>query len=431
MEPIYWCRPKGRWALLVQRKGYDMFLRVVAIGAVFLVTTVGWVFLGGTVAFRTDNMDSKLKRQVGALWGIAHRQQAPGVACESGLAAQLASSDIQVGLELEHRKKGLRWYSTYEVDFRGTYGIRNPEPKKATRARIAFTLPDPQGDYDKVHILHGETEITPARIADGVIHFELPVPAGQTETFTVAYESSGQESWYYDFGDGKVNDFELTMTTNFTDIDFPDGSRSPDKKQSIDGGMQLIWEYENKLSGVNVGMVMPEKLNPGPWVQRVTFGAPFSLAMFFFLLFIITTLKKIEVHPVNYFFLAAAFFAYHLLLAYLVDHVDIHLSFWIASAVSIFLVVSYMRLVAGAKFALVAVGISQFIYLVLFSYTFFFEGFTGLAITIIGILTLFVIMQATGRMNWSQLFSGNGRVRHELPVSEPMVESPSSPSAET
>ncbi len=38
----------------------------------------------------------------------------------------------------------------------------------------------------------------------------------------------------------------------------------------------------------------------------------------------------------------------------------------------------------------------------LFSYTFFWEGFTGLAITIGAILTLFVMMQYTGRVQWDQ-----------------------------
>ena len=40
----------------------------------------------------------------------------------------------------------------------------------------------------------------------------------------------------------------------------------------------------------------------------------------------------------------------------------------------------------------------------LFSYTFFFEGFTGLSITVLCILTLFVAMQLTGRMRWDELF---------------------------
>jgi hypothetical protein len=84
-------------------------------------------------------------------------------------------------------------------------------------------------------------------------------------------------------------------------------------------------------------MVMPEKLQPGPLAGKISFFCPVSLFFFFFLLLIITTMRGIELHPMNYFFLAAAFFSFHLLLAYLVDHVSIHLAFVISSLVSIFL----------------------------------------------------------------------------------------------
>jgi hypothetical protein len=46
------------------------------------------------------------------------------------------------------------------------------------------------------------------------------------------------------------------------------------------------------------------------------------------------------------------------------------------------------------------------VFLVLFSYAFFFEGFTGLAITIGAIVTLFVLMQMTARVSWDDVFSG-------------------------
>src|SRR5436853_4134749 len=121
-------------------------------------------------------------------------------------------------------------------------------------------------------------------------------------------------------------------------------------------------------------------------------------------MFTITMIRGIDLHPMNYFFLAAAFFSFHLLLAYLVDHISIHLSFVLCSAVSLVLVVSYLRLVAGMRFAAVEAATAQFLYLILFSYAFFFKGFTGLAVTIGSILTLFVVMQATGRLDWSQQF---------------------------
>ena len=157
-------------------------------------------------------------------------------------------------------------------------------------------------------------------------------------------------------------------------------------------------------------MVMPERLQPGPLAGRISLFAPVSLWFFFFLMFIITVLRGIELHPMNYLFLACAFFSFHLLMAYLVDHISIHAAFVICSAVSIALVVSYLRLVVGLRFAAVEAGLAQLIYLVLFSYAFFFRGFTGLAITIGSILTLFAVMQMTGRIRWAEKFaSGTGQ----------------------
>jgi hypothetical protein len=41
----------------------------------------------------------------------------------------------------------------------------------------------------------------------------------------------------------------------------------------------------------------------------------------------------------------------------------------------------------------------------LFSYAFFFEGFTGLAVTIGAVVTLFVVMQMTGKIRWQEKFN--------------------------
>jgi hypothetical protein len=66
---------------------------------------------------------------------------------------------------------------------------------------------------------------------------------------------------------------------------------------------------------------------------------------------------------------------------------------------------SYLRLVAGFRGALVEAGVAQLVYLVLFSWTFFLDGFTGLAITIGCILTLLAAMQMTAGIQWAQLFA--------------------------
>jgi inner membrane protein involved in colicin E2 resistance len=233
----------------------------------------------------------------------------------------------------------------------------------------------------------------------------VQVDSGQSVKLRVSYRSQGLESWKYSFGKdvNAVSQFHLAMTTDFRDIDFPDNTLAPTAKQETSAGWKLNWDYRNMLSGYAIAMTMPEKLQPGPLASEISFFAPVSLFFFFFLMFIITAMRRIDLHPMNYFFLAGAFFAFHLLLAYLVDHLDIHASFAIASVVSVFLVVSYLRLVVGAGFAIREAATAQFIYLVLFSYAFFFQGFTGLSVTIGAILTLFIVMQMTGRIRWTEL----------------------------
>jgi inner membrane protein involved in colicin E2 resistance len=152
-------------------------------------------------------------------------------------------------------------------------------------------------------------------------------------------------------------------------------------------------------------MAIPYPLQPGPLAQRITVWAPVALFFYLFVMLLVTTMRRIDLHPMNYFFLASAFFAFHLLFAYLVDRIPLEVAFVICSAVSIFLTVSYLRLVVGWRFAAIESGLAQLIYLVLFSYALFNEGWSGLTITVGAIITLFVAMQLTGRVRWQERFS--------------------------
>jgi inner membrane protein involved in colicin E2 resistance len=409
-----------------------MIKRIAAITFIFLCTTVAWAILGTTIFQRTYDYGSAAEGRVESTWGAPQNQLPPvasydeivpkkelstvnGVQRETVTQEKitnglpLESSHLNVDLNLEHRQKGLLWYSTYKVGFDGTYSFRNPSDKDQT---IAFTLnfPTAQAIYDDLVFTVDDVPITlknEKNSASGTAR----VAAGKTATLKVGYKSQGLNDWHYSIGNAgaanvaQVRDFSLKMTTNFKDIDFPENTLSPTEKTETANGWVLDWNYKNLVSGYQIAMTMPEKLQPGPLAGRISFFAPVSLFFFFFLMLIITTMRGIELHPMNYFFLAAAFFSFHLLLAYLVDHISIHLAFAICSAVSIFLVVSYLRLVVGTRFATREAALAQFIYLVAFSYAFFLKGFTGLAITSGSIITLFVVMQATGKIRWKDRFA--------------------------
>ena len=404
-----------------------MAKKIAVITFIFVCTSLAWMLLGATIEFRTQEYDEKLADEVGDLWGTPHYQYAPVFShsynikterydegqkrnvIEIGTVTEslpLLSSDIDVVLSLDYRKKGLLWYSTYVVDFDGTYRTKN-EGTKNLYVDIFLEFPSENAEYDNFNFFVNESEVKKLDWMDRGVGTKVKLRPGEDIDFRVVYTSRGQDMGLYYFGGGsvtEVRDFKMTVSTDFIDIDFPNGSISPTSKEETESGMKLVWEYTKKISGHHIGIEMPKKINPGPLAKKITFFAPISLLFFFFILFIITTLGEINIHPMNFFFLACAFFAFHLLFAYLVDHISVGLSFLISSVVSLFLVVSYLRLVVGARFALVEAGISQLIYLVLFSYSFFFKGYTGLIITIASIITLFILMQMTGRIDWEKKF---------------------------
>jgi len=404
-----------------------MSKQIGAIVLIFICTAVAWSVLGTTIFSRTYSFDESLKGRVASIWGAPHVQKPPKAtttkvvarkveAVENGKAVVrtekdyvtepvgLEGSKLNVALDLEHRQKGLLWYSTYKVIFAADYELKNLTDVE--NVDFVITLPTAQASFDEMIVA---VDGMPVAFVNekSTLRGATRIARGGSAVLTVKYRSQGLDSWRYHFGDevSQVRNFQLRMTTNFKDIDFPDNTLAPAQKKPVKDGWELTWESKNLLSGFQIGMIMPEKLQPGPLAGRISYFAPISLLFFFFMMFIIAALRGIELHPMNYFFLACGFFAFHLLLAYLVDHISIHTAFVICSIVSLSLVISYLRLVAGIRFAAVEAGIAQLIYLVLFSYAFFFKGFSGLAVTISSILTLFVVMQLTGRIRWSEKFA--------------------------
>ena len=411
-------------------------LRLFAIVLILGVATVAWFILGASVTSRSGEFDARLATEVAQLWGGPHRQIAPAVFVErerqvketvqqqaaSGTTVTsdvtrtvidldpvpLASTRADVDLRLEHRQKGLLWYDTYTVGFSARYTVRNPDgAPRPLVARLLF--PSKDALYDKFAVrFNGVAAPRLTDLSKGV-EVRAVVAAGETALLEVTYVSRGLDEWRYalaESGVSQVQDLTLRLTTDFDEVDFPAGTMSPTLRTATDRGLKLEWQFASLVTGQTIGVDLPARPNPGPLAARITFFAPVSLLFFVTVLVILGVLNGESLHPMNYAFVSAAFFAFHLLLAYLVDHVQIHAAFAIAALTSLTLVVSYLRLVSGTRFALVRAGLAQVVFLVLFSYAFFFEGFTGLTLTIGSIVTLFVLMQATARVDWAQAFQG-------------------------
>lgn len=393
--------------------------RLIAIGLIWLGCALAWLVLGSTLLVRSDETSSRLGDGVHALWGPPMRQlppralsrprQEPAVplapASPAAPAAErdvpLIGSDIQVALDLEHRKKGLVWFPTYGVDFSARYVFEGPE-EAASEVRFELPLEAAHALYDGFEVSEGGRSV-PVEVKDGVARWSSHLGAREKKAYDVRYRSRGTTRWQYDLtsGTGNVRDFRLALSTDFAEVNFLPGTISPSKHEAKAGGWSGSWEFKTLVASSPIGLDLPERINPGPLASKITFFAPVSLLFFFFVVAILAHAQKKVLHPLHYLFLGCAFFAFHLLFAYLVDHLAIAPSFGIAALVSVVLVVSYARLFVGWRFALREIGISQLLYLVLFSFTFFWTGFTGLSITVGAIVTLFVLMQITGRRDLS------------------------------
>ncbi|MBW2263169.1 MAG: inner membrane CreD family protein, partial [Deltaproteobacteria bacterium] len=334
-------------------------------------------------------------------------------------ALMMDGTSAEVDLDVNYRKKGLLWFSTYGVGFRSVYTVRNPTGHEID-VTMRFAYPAANAIYDnmKVTVAGNERGRVSAETESMVAHF--PVAPGATQEVAFGYHSRGMDQWNYSFGpDVKmVRNFDLVMRTDFDDYDFPRGSISPDTKTPLEdgSGWELGWDKESVVSGKSIGMIMPERINPGPLAQGMTLHAPVSLFFFFFVMFVLQMHRSIKMHPMNYFFIAAGFFAFNLLFSYLVDHLDVFLAFGIAAAVSLLLVTSYLRLVVGLRFAFLEAGISQVIYQALFGLAHFMDGYTGLTITVGAIITLAIVMQITGRTDWARVFRGRQQVALDAPA---------------
>src|SRR5215203_879766 len=193
-----------------------MTKRIIAITFIFICTSIAWAILGGTIFARTYDSGALSSDRVASTWGT-EQNQAPPIATykapterneetlENGKKViktikqelttplPLESSRIDVNLDLQHRQKGLLWYSTYKVAFSGVYSFRNPSDKEQT---VEFLLPFPtsQAIYDNLSFTIDGNAV-PLTSQQKSASAWVKVGAGKTAQLAVGYNSQGLNDW--------------------------------------------------------------------------------------------------------------------------------------------------------------------------------------------------------------------------------------------
>jgi hypothetical protein len=315
-----------------------------------------------------------------------------------------------VDLNLDHRRKGLVWYPTYRCSFDGTYTIKGVEAATSNVA-CRLVLPTATGTYEDLLVaVDGRPVDLPTEL-QGALATVIDLGPGEERVLRFSYKTRGLGEWRYDLGAGigRVRDLSLKVRTDFRAVDYPVGCLSPMRAEPEGDGMSLTWSASDLITRSAVGVIVPNRVNPAPLTSRITYFAPVCLIFFFILVAAIAVVQGINIHPMHYLFVAAGFFAFHLLLAYLADHVAIHAAFAASAAVSLALVTTYLSASLRGQFPWkVALG-AQLFFLVLFSYSFFLEGMTGLVVAAGSVVTLAFLMRLTAHVDWDRVFVRSSR----------------------
>lgn len=380
--------------------------------AIVACTTFAWFLLGTALSHRTNVSSSTLQAEVSGVWGPEIVQKHPQAWFETpnapGGRAQVlpTSSQITVGLVSEPKQRGLLWHRTYDVDLKSSYVFTNPTRIPQT-FYISYPLPQNTAGLNGFEFRLDDAGESSQAVpgASGLVTRSVLLPASGSITLHAGYQTRGTNTWKYDFPDNRrVAGFNLTMQTNFPEINFPVGTGSPSLRTPDAEGFTLVWDYPDVLAAPSIGMDMPKRLNAGPVASRIAFFAPVSLLFFVTIVLLIGGMKGIPLHPMHIFFISAGFFAFHLLFAYLVDLLALLPSFGISAAISVSLVCGYLKAVGGNVLFKIALP-AQTIYLVLFSASFFIDGLTGITLAVLAVITLALLMFLTARIDWKNFFA--------------------------
>ena len=282
-------------------------IRLIAIFIIFVLTTAAWWILGVTLGFRTDTYSLRTSGEVNGLWGPSLQQPHPRAfySDASGAVSLLpSSSKVTAELAYDPRKRGLQWHRTYDIKFNGEYAFANPT-QVTQHFKIELPLP---GDTIRLEgfqfeVTGGAATASAAPVPkSGLMTASVEVAPGKTVRLVTGYQARGMNDWRYVFPDAsRIQNFELVMHTNFSEIDFPNDTGSPSQAiaETGDNRWTIVWQYPDVISARSIGMSMPKVLNPGPVAMQIAFWAPLSLAVFFLVLVITSLMNGVELHPMN------------------------------------------------------------------------------------------------------------------------------------
>jgi hypothetical protein len=396
----------ARHPLAARPDSRRLWLGAVVICGVLSVALVG---LAGRMEWRTQRALSSTNTAIQKRWGARLRQQQPtalirrdartGEVLAQARRVTLDSAAIDLVLTMDYRRLGLTYQTTYEANFTGRYKLHS---LTEGAGRIDFTLPLPG---EGGHLRDLSLTVNGKEPAD--VHYDLQqvtwssaFRAGQAQTVEVRYIARGVGHYIYAVGEERVKQLDVTMQIVGVDlehIDYPASCMSPTTATATSDGVRLEWHLANLLTSYDVGVDLPERPSPSRQIVRLALFAPVLLALFLASVLGGCWLTSKRLSLLHLALLGAAFAAFYLLLSYLVAWLELFAAIGIAAGVVALLVVNFLRMLLGWRFALWFGALPLVVFQAGASVALLSRQHTGLGAVCGLLLVLAVLMQFAAR----------------------------------
>ncbi|NLI98182.1 hypothetical protein GX441_05930 [bacterium] len=393
-------------------------VRYVGIAVVFIAFTIAAVILGARFMVKNEQMLTTNASGVMDRWGGAITQGSPFITYvfepavydnkgtlikDAVIQQKMPSSDIKVNLSLSYRQRGQMRFPGYEVTFDADYVVANPFDR-ALPVSFNFPIPYSSGLLKDFHIaVDGEDYTADQDYSNGVDWRENLEP-GESRTIHIKYTSRGMGDWSYGLGtyQGALPSFKLHLSSNFADIDYPEGTMAPTRMEIDEhkNKAELAWEFENLVSGQNIGVSIPKPLDVGKATAGVLFFVPLALIFFLGLILVLSSIKGVDLHPMHYLLITGGFFVFHILMSYLTTLVPLVWAFAISMGVSALMTVGYTALIRKGWPVIFSSVLGIILFELGFSLAQFFPEIRGLMLALIIISGLGIVMGFTAKVDW-------------------------------
>ena len=369
--------------------------------------------VSGQVTDRTGFANGALYEDVMERWGTPIDQPAPsvryvasGTVFNSLKPLVLDSQKVKVGAKMNYRKRGLVYFSGFDLSFTGSYSVANPEERDID---IVFVFPVAL-DRNKVLLseldfsVNGENSAIQMSDEGDNFIWTGRLKKGESAAFVVKFKGRGLDAFTYRLDPAfAVRNFSLEMDiTGGDNFDYPRGVVPAHVIQESDDVLHLAWTYPSLESGVPVGAILPSEKSFDEMIQTMARRSWAPFLLFVAGLIALATLAGRKMRFWESYLVASGFGFFFVLLAYLAAYMNFYVAYVLANAIIIILLAAYARLLisndAGVQVAWLLVAL-----LTLPSLAVVIEGHTGLIYSLEILAGLAGVMLLTTKPGFSML----------------------------